>query len=83
MAIIPLTEDVSTKSTVASLADSLDLSGSECPDDRLWTIRCADLRKSYRLLKIFLYSGLNASKRHFNFDQSLTKSFTLLLTLVK
>jgi hypothetical protein len=43
--VIPLTEDASTKSTVASLADSLNLSGSECPDDGLWKMRCADLEK--------------------------------------
>jgi pre-rRNA-processing protein TSR1 len=43
VAVIPLTDDVSTKSTVASLADSLDLSGSECPEDGLWKMRCASL----------------------------------------
>lgn len=46
VAVIPLTEDVSTKSTVASLADSLNLSGSECPEDGLWKTRCADLREN-------------------------------------
>jgi len=52
VAVIPLTEDVSAKSTVASLADCLDLSGSECPEDGLWNMRCADLRKFYWLLKV-------------------------------
>ena len=45
VAIIPLTEDVSTKSIVASLADSLDISGTECPEDGLWKMRCASFAK--------------------------------------
>lgn len=43
VAVIPLTEDVSAKTTVQSLADALDISADECPEDGIWKLRCGKL----------------------------------------
>lgn len=39
IAVIPLTEDVSPRSTIASLAESLDLSAEGCSEDGIWRMK--------------------------------------------
>jgi pre-rRNA-processing protein TSR1 len=41
VAIIPLSEDVSSKNAVSLLAQALDISAEDCPEVGLWKIRCA------------------------------------------
>ncbi len=41
VAVIPLTEDVNSRNTIISLAESLEVSSEECPEDGLWKLRYA------------------------------------------
>jgi len=41
VAVIPLSEDVSSKNAVSSLVQVLDISADDCPEAGLWKIRCA------------------------------------------
>jgi pre-rRNA-processing protein TSR1 len=39
VAVIPLTEDVSPRSTVCALAESLEESSDDCPETGLWKLK--------------------------------------------
>ncbi len=39
VAVIPLTQDAGTKSAVSSLAEALNISANDCPEDGLWRMR--------------------------------------------
>ena len=43
VAIIPLSGDLNARASVASLAESLDLSADDCPETGLWQLRCVVL----------------------------------------
>jgi len=49
VAVIPLTPDVGTKSAVSSLAEVLNISANDCPEDGLWRMRYVAL-----LCRVFL-----------------------------
>lgn len=83
VAVIPLTEDVSTKSTVASLADSLNLSGSECPEDGLWKMRCVVLRKIKTNWLINTFYRADRFKTSFQFRTIPYKNFFAALDACK
>ncbi|TFK44273.1 ribosome biogenesis protein tsr1 [Crucibulum laeve] len=65
VAVIPLTADVSTKGTVLSLAESLDVSAEDCLEDGVWKMRAERFKTSlqYRTVpyKSF-YAALDACK---------------------
>uniref|UniRef100_A0A8H7Y4G9 Ribosome biogenesis protein tsr1 n=1 Tax=Psilocybe cubensis TaxID=181762 RepID=A0A8H7Y4G9_PSICU len=65
VAVIPLTEDVSAKSTVQSLADVLDMSADDCPDDGIWKMKAERFRTSLQFRTVpyrNFYSALDACK---------------------
>ncbi|KAF8160681.1 ribosome biogenesis protein tsr1 [Crassisporium funariophilum] len=65
VAVIPLTEDVSTKATVSSLAESLDLSAADCPDDGLFRMRADRFKTSLQFRTVpykSFYAALDACK---------------------
>lgn len=37
--VVPLSPDVSAKNVVASIANALDVSAEDCPEDGLWKLR--------------------------------------------
>jgi pre-rRNA-processing protein TSR1 len=39
VAVIPLSEDLNARATVASLAEALDLSADDCPQTGLWELK--------------------------------------------
>jgi hypothetical protein len=40
VAVVPLSEDVSARDAVRSLADALDVDSSDCPDVGQWRLKC-------------------------------------------
>ncbi|PPQ98215.1 hypothetical protein CVT26_003467 [Gymnopilus dilepis] len=61
VAVIPLTEDVSTKSTVRSLAASLDVPADDCPEDGLWRMSRADRFKTSLQFRTVPYRNFYAA----------------------
>ncbi|KAF8972993.1 ribosome biogenesis protein tsr1 [Flammula alnicola] len=61
VAVIPLTEDVSTKSTVGSLAEILDLASDECPEDGIWKMSRADRFKTSLQFRTVPYRNFYAA----------------------
>lgn len=39
VAVIPLSEDVGTKNLVRALAETIEISAEDCPEDGLWRMR--------------------------------------------
>ncbi|KAF8871255.1 ribosome biogenesis protein tsr1 [Gymnopilus junonius] len=65
VAVIPLTGDVSTKSTVRSLAASLDIPADDCPEDGLWKLRADRFKTSLQFRTVpyrSFYAALDACK---------------------
>ncbi|KIM45379.1 hypothetical protein M413DRAFT_442049 [Hebeloma cylindrosporum] len=65
VAVIPLTEDVSPKLTVASLAESLDSTAEDCPEDGLWKLRADRFKTSLQFCTVpygKFYAALDACK---------------------
>ena len=40
VAVIPLSEDIDTKNLLGALAETMDISADDCPQDGLWRMRC-------------------------------------------
>lgn len=64
VAVIPLTQDVETKIAVSSLAEALNVSADDCPEDGLWKMRCVTL-------VVFEYFSNDAEHRADRFKTSL------------
>ncbi|EIW83404.1 ribosome biogenesis protein tsr1 [Coniophora puteana RWD-64-598 SS2] len=65
VAVIPLSEDVSARDAVQSLASSLDVDASDCPASGLWRMRAERFRTSLQFLTLpyhSLYATLDAAK---------------------
>ncbi|KAJ7933768.1 ribosome biogenesis protein tsr1 [Mycena leptocephala] len=65
VAVIPLTEDISTRSTVSSLAETLDVPADDCPDHGLWKMRADRFKTSLQFLSVpyrQMYAALDACK---------------------
>ncbi|KAJ6508107.1 ribosome biogenesis protein tsr1 [Mycena vulgaris] len=65
VAVIPLTEDISTRSAVSSLADALDVASDDCPDHGLWRMRAERFKTSLQFLSVpykSMYAALDACK---------------------
>ncbi|KAF7357807.1 Bms1-type G domain-containing protein [Mycena venus] len=65
VAIIPLTEDVSTRSAVTSLAEALDVATDDCPDHGLWKMKAERFKTSLQFLSVpykHVYAALDACK---------------------
>ncbi|KAJ7451817.1 ribosome biogenesis protein tsr1 [Mycena galericulata] len=65
VAVIPLTEDVSTRSAVASLAEALDVATDDCPEHGLWKLRADRFKTSLQFLSVpykHIYAALDACK---------------------
>ncbi|KAF4620522.1 hypothetical protein D9613_000299 [Agrocybe pediades] len=65
VAVIPLTYDVSAKSTVKSLAESLDIEADDCPEDGIWKMRADRFKTSLQFRTVpyrSFYAALDACK---------------------
>ncbi|KJA27824.1 hypothetical protein HYPSUDRAFT_130852 [Hypholoma sublateritium FD-334 SS-4] len=65
VAVIPLTPDVSTKTAVASLAEVLDLSSEDCPEDGIWKMRADRFKTSLQFRTVpyrNFYAALDTCK---------------------
>ncbi|KAJ7354686.1 ribosome biogenesis protein tsr1 [Mycena albidolilacea] len=65
VAVIPLTEDISTRSAVSSLAEALDVATDDCPDHGLWKLRAERFKTSLQFLSVpykRMYAALDACK---------------------
>ncbi|KAJ7162048.1 ribosome biogenesis protein tsr1 [Mycena filopes] len=65
VAVIPLTEDVSTRSAVSSLAEALDVATDDCPEHGLWKMKADRFKTSLQFLSVpykRMYEALDACK---------------------
>lgn len=65
VAVIPLTEDVSTRNVIAALAESLELSAEDCPEDGIWKMRADRFKTTLQFRNIAhrnFYAALDACK---------------------
>ncbi|KAJ7141296.1 ribosome biogenesis protein tsr1 [Mycena epipterygia] len=65
VAVIPLTEDISTRSAVSSLAEALDVAADDCPDHGLWKMKAERFKTSLQFLSVpykNMYAALDACK---------------------
>ncbi|KAF8199934.1 ribosome biogenesis protein tsr1 [Mycena galopus ATCC 62051] len=65
VAVIPLTEDISTRSAVSSLAEALDVATDDCPDHGLWKMRAERFKTSLQFLSVpykSMFAALDACK---------------------
>ncbi|KAJ6498822.1 ribosome biogenesis protein tsr1 [Mycena sanguinolenta] len=65
VAVIPLSEDVSTRGAVSSLAEALDVATDNCPDQGLWKMRAERFKTSLQFLSVpykRMYDALDACK---------------------
>ncbi|KAF8197913.1 ribosome biogenesis protein tsr1 [Pholiota molesta] len=65
VAVIPLTPDVSTKTVVSSLAEVLDISANDCPEDGIWKMRADRFKTSLQFRTLpyrNFYAALDACK---------------------
>ncbi|KAJ6507156.1 ribosome biogenesis protein tsr1 [Mycena vitilis] len=65
VAVIPLTEDISTRSAVCSLAEALDVATDDCPEHGLWKMRADRFKTSLQFLSVpykNMYAALDACK---------------------
>ncbi|KAJ7680791.1 ribosome biogenesis protein tsr1 [Mycena polygramma] len=65
VAVIPLTEDISTRSAVSSLAEALDVATDDCPEHGLWKMRADRFKTSLQFLSVpykNMYAALDACK---------------------
>ncbi|KAJ6594409.1 ribosome biogenesis protein tsr1 [Mycena capillaripes] len=65
VAVIPLTEDISARSAVSSLAEALDVATDDCPDNGLWKMRADRFKTSLQFLNVphkQMYAALDACK---------------------
>ncbi|KAJ7045995.1 ribosome biogenesis protein tsr1 [Mycena alexandri] len=65
VAVIPLTEDISTKSAVSALAEALDVATDDCPEHGLWKMRADRFKTSLQFLSVpykRMYEALDACK---------------------
>ncbi|KAJ7267615.1 ribosome biogenesis protein tsr1 [Mycena haematopus] len=65
VAVISLTEDVSTRSAVSSLAEALDVATDDCPDHGLWKMKAERFKTSLQFLSVpykRMYAALDACK---------------------
>ncbi|KAJ7782322.1 ribosome biogenesis protein tsr1 [Mycena maculata] len=63
--VIPLTEDISPRSAVSSLAEALDVATDDCPDHGLWKMRADRFKTSLQFLSVpykRMYAALDACK---------------------
>lgn len=80
VAVIPLTPDVSQKRAVSSLAETLDISAGDCPEDGLWKMRYVKLSNhlfSYPSTKTYQPEPI-VSRRLFNSEPYHTTTFMML-----
>ncbi|KAJ7646804.1 ribosome biogenesis protein tsr1 [Roridomyces roridus] len=65
VAVIPLTEDVSARNAVSSLAESLDIALDDCPEHGLWKMKADRFKTSLQFVNIpykRMYAALDACK---------------------
>ncbi|KAF9462418.1 ribosome biogenesis protein tsr1 [Collybia nuda] len=65
VAVIPLTPDISPRNTVTSLAESLDISTEDCPEEGLWKIRAERFKTSLQFINVAyrnFYAAVDACK---------------------
>ncbi|KAJ6629509.1 ribosome biogenesis protein tsr1 [Mycena sp. CBHHK59/15] len=65
VAVIPLTEDISTRDAVSALAESLDVPADNCPEHGLWKMRADRFKTSLQFLSVphrRLYAALDVCK---------------------
>ncbi|KAF9444780.1 ribosome biogenesis protein tsr1 [Macrolepiota fuliginosa MF-IS2] len=65
VAVIPLTEDVSPRDTIVALAESLEVSAEECPQDGLWKMKADRFKTSLQFRPVLyrnFYDALDACK---------------------